>query len=118
MALFNMGMGDDVVVTPDQPIPSTLGGRNEFPIYVLVPPTQLSHFLNTLNPSLYEKIDDLIFLSGGMTYGNIEDVLKEKGTCIRRSRSLLSWNFPDAYSNPPSLTTQVFSVQQDTVEIQ
>jgi hypothetical protein len=79
-ALLQMGMGDDLVVTHDQAVPSTLGGRNEFPIYVLLPPTQLSDFLSTLNPSLYDKVDDFIFLSGGMTCGNIEDVLKEKGT--------------------------------------
>jgi hypothetical protein len=84
-ALLNMGVGDDLVVTPDQVIPGTLGGRKEFPIYVLVPPTQLAHFLSTLNPSLYDKIDDLVFVSGGMAYGNIEDVLKEKGTYDARS---------------------------------
>jgi hypothetical protein len=90
-ALLQMGMGDDLVVTPDQAVPSTLGGRSEFPIYVLLPPTQLSDFLSTLNPSLYDKVDDFIFLSGGMTCGNIEDVLKEKGTLpMVQSRTLFA----------------------------
>ena len=86
-AMLQMGMGDDLVVTPDQAVPSTLGGRREFPIYILLPPTQLADFLSTLNPSLYDKVDDFIFVSGGMTYGNIEDVLKEKGTSPTRTRA-------------------------------
>jgi hypothetical protein len=92
-AFLHLGMGDDLVVTPDRTIPATLGGRNEFPIYVLLPPTQLTEFLSTLNPSLYDKIDDFIFVSGSMTYGNIEDVLKEKGTFSRPTQLFPSQSF-------------------------
>lgn len=80
-ALAMMGMGDDVVVTPDQPIPATLDGQNEFPIYITLPPWQIGDFISNLsqNPTYYDKIEDFVFFSGGMKYGNVEDVLKDRG---------------------------------------
>ena len=71
----------DVVVTPAQDLPATVGGQAEYPIYVTLPPTQLNDFLQNLRESYKERMDDFVFISGGMDYGNIEDVLKERGYC-------------------------------------
>jgi hypothetical protein len=76
-----MGMGDDMVLTPGQDLPESLGGSDEYPIYVTLPPTQLEDFIKNLPASYTARTDDFVFFSGGINYGNIEDVLKERGTC-------------------------------------
>ena len=87
--LFEMGMGDDVVLTPDQELPDTIGGKDDYPIYVTLPPTQLTEFFENLSRSYKDKNENFIFFSGGPKYGNIEDVLKGKGTyCSVQSGSL------------------------------
>ena len=80
-ALFNMGMGDDIVVTPDMELPPGLGNKSEYPIYIALPPYQIESFLQTLNPSFAERNLDFVFLAGGATFGNIEDILKNYGYC-------------------------------------
>jgi len=81
-ALVEMGMGDDVVITPGQEAPSSIGGEAEYPIYITLPPTRLKEFLkNELPLSFRDRTEDFVFLSGGMKYGNIEKVLKETGYC-------------------------------------
>lgn len=79
-----MGMGDDIVLTPDQDLPDSVAGASEYPIYVTLPPTQLEDFLENLSASYKERVDDFVFFSGGLQYGNIEDLLKRKGTFIMR----------------------------------
>jgi hypothetical protein len=74
-----MGMGDDILLTPDQDLPDSVGGSSEYPIYVTVPPTQLEDFLDNLSASYKSRVDDFVFFSGGLQYGNIEDVLKARG---------------------------------------
>jgi hypothetical protein len=69
---------DDDNVTPE--LPETLNGKTEYPIYVCIPPTQLGFFLDNLSPSFMNRIDDFVLFSGGFEFGNIEDVLKERGT--------------------------------------
>ena len=61
-------------------LPETLNGQTEYPIYICIPPTQLGVFLDNLSPSYMNRIDDFVFFSGGFEFGNIEDVLKERGT--------------------------------------
>ena len=79
-ALFSCGMGDDYVITPDQDLPDTMtDGSQEFPIYITLPPWQIQEFLMNLPPSYQAKAEDFVFFSGGLKYGNIEDVLKERG---------------------------------------
>jgi hypothetical protein len=80
-ALVSMGIqNDDFILSPGQSLPETMGGKNEYPIYVTIPPTQLGDFLDNLPESFKARIDDFVFFSGGFEYGNIEDVLKERGT--------------------------------------
>jgi hypothetical protein len=80
-AFFRMGMGDDLVLTPDQNLPESLGGSTEYPIYVTLPPTQIESFIQNLSDNYKDRNEDFVFFSGGLNYGNIEDVLKEYGYC-------------------------------------
>jgi hypothetical protein len=77
--LAQMGMGDDYVITPEQEMPGAVDGNEDFPIYITLPPYQLEEFLRTMNESYKAKTDNFIFFSGGTKYGNVEDLLKEKG---------------------------------------
>lgn len=78
-AIFLMGMGDDLVLTPDQILPDMLEGNPEYPIYITLPPTQLEEFLTYLPERFQYRAEDFVFFSGGLEYGNIEDILKERG---------------------------------------
>lgn len=78
--LFTIGNGDDVYLTPDQPLPKTLGGSNEYPIYITLPPWLLNQFFDTLREDYKERGDDFCFFSGSFM-GNIEDALKARGYC-------------------------------------
>jgi len=85
-ALLYMGMGgsDDVVVEPGQDLPAQIGDRDavsEYPVYITLPPYQLADFLSNLPESYQARTDDFVFFSGGLEYGNIEDVLKDRGYC-------------------------------------
>jgi len=79
--LKEIGMGDDIVLTPDQPLPAEINGSTEYPIYITIPPYYLKEFLMNLGDSYRERNDNFCFFSGGMSYGNIEDLLKERGYC-------------------------------------
>jgi hypothetical protein len=78
---------DDGSATPE--LPETLNGQTEYPIYICIPPTQLGYFLDNLSPACINRIDDFVFFSGGFEFGNIEDVLKERGTYSRRTVKLI-----------------------------
>jgi hypothetical protein len=79
--LQEIGLGRDVVLTPFEDLPESLEGASEYPIYVTLPPYQLAEFLTNLPESYLARSDDFCFFSGGREYGNIEDVLKERGFC-------------------------------------
>jgi hypothetical protein len=85
-ALLGLGMGqyDDTVISCqfDQDLPESINGNTEYPIYITIPPTQLGYFLDNLPPSYMARIDDFVFFSGGFEFGNIEDVLKDRGTVL------------------------------------
>ena len=72
--------GDNDIGSAIPELPETLNGQTEYPIYICIPPTQLGYFLDNLSPSFMNRIDDFVFFSGGFEFGNIEDVLKERGT--------------------------------------
>lgn len=80
-ALFSMGMGDDVVTAPFYDLPPELDGNVNYPIYVTLPPYLLAEFIQNLPETYLERTDDFVFFSGGLDYGNIEDVLKDYGFC-------------------------------------
>jgi len=80
-SLWQMGMGDDLVLTPDQELPAEMGGKSEYPIYITLPPNQLAYFLQNLPDAYKVRYEDFVFFSGGLYYGNIEDILKENGLC-------------------------------------
>jgi hypothetical protein len=77
--LFSMGGGSDLVVTADQILPDSHGGNSEYPIYVTLPATKLEMFLDNMSECFIHRIDDFVFFSGGHSYGNIEDLLKNRG---------------------------------------
>jgi len=80
-ALWTMGMGDDVVISPFADLPSEMGGSTEYPIYVTLPPYYLAEFIRAMPDSYKERSHDMVFFSGGLNCGNIEDVLKEFAMC-------------------------------------
>jgi hypothetical protein len=78
-ALLKMGAGDDYVISCDEDLPESLGGNEKYPIYLTMLPTELSAFLSNLKESYISRQDDFVFFSGGLEYGNIEDILKDQG---------------------------------------
>mmetsp|Transcript_17619 Transcript_17619/g.32606 ORF Transcript_17619/g.32606 Transcript_17619/m.32606 type:complete len:392 (-) Transcript_17619:87-1262(-) len=84
-ALLHMGQGDDVILTPYQELPAMLGegeyATSEYPIYITLPPTEILPFLQHLDEAYSERTEDFVFFSGGLQFGNIEEVLKENGYC-------------------------------------
>ena len=70
-----MGLGQDLWVSSPQEIPSNIP---ECPIYVCMPPFELENFLGKVSSS-FPRIEDFCFLTGGLAFGNIEDVLKDRG---------------------------------------
>lgn len=40
-ALTVLGMGDDLVIEPNQDLPTSMDGESEYPIYISLPPTKL-----------------------------------------------------------------------------
>ena len=78
-ALMEMGLPGDVMLIPDQDLPETVGDSSEYPIYVTLPPWQILDFLTNLPESYKPHMEDFVFFSGGLNYGNIEDVLKDRG---------------------------------------
>jgi hypothetical protein len=80
-ALVSMGTGQDLVLGPDEPLPDEMGGNSEYPIYVALGPYHIEPFIQELSESHKFRNDDFIFFSGGLEYGNIEDVLRDYGYC-------------------------------------
>lgn len=84
-ALLHMGRGDDIILTPYQELPATLGegdsATSEYPIYITLPPTEILPFIQNLDEAYSQRTDDFVFFSGGLQFGNIEEVLKEYGFC-------------------------------------
>lgn len=82
----DMGMGDDMLVEFDASATAALpaqmpDGRTEYPIYIFLPPNEITSFLMNLPDSYRERVDDFVFVAGGLAYGNNEDLLKDRGYC-------------------------------------
>ena len=80
-ALMQMGNGDDVILSPYQALPETLGGSSDYPIYLTLPPQEIAPFLDSIDKSYEDRNEDFCFFAGGFQYGNIEETLKDRGYC-------------------------------------
>lgn len=80
-ALMHMGNGDDMILSPYQPLPEFLGESSEYPIYLTLPPQEIAPFLDSLDSAYEERQMDFCFFAGGFQYGNIEEILKDRGYC-------------------------------------
>jgi len=80
-ALMHMSGGNDVILSPYQPLPETLGESSEYPIYITLPPSEIELFIDNLDPSYEERQMDFCFFAGGFQYANIEEILQERGYC-------------------------------------
>lgn len=80
-ALLSTGTGEDVVVTPYQELPPSLGGRTDYPIYITLPPDQILPFVENLDQAYSDRAEDFCFFSGGFEHGNIESQLQEYNLC-------------------------------------
>ena len=109
-SLWAMGMGDDVVLTPDQELPHELGGKTEYPIYITLPPSQIPYFLSNLSNSFEARYEDFVFFSGGMYFGNIEDILKDFGYC----RDSMTQAIVTGFEKTPSGTFRDLSTRLGT----
>lgn len=89
-ALLKLGNGHDLLLTPDQDLPQCFpgDGDTEYPIYITIPPFELNDFLMNLKDSYKARPEDFVFFSGGLEYGNIEDVLKDRGTTKNRNMNV------------------------------
>jgi len=84
-ALMHMGSGDDIILSPYQPLPETLGegeyATSEYPIYLTLPPQEIEPFLDNVDDVYESRQTDFCFFSGGFQYGNIEEILQSRGYC-------------------------------------
>ena len=80
-AINALGKGDDVILTPSDARPPSLGGRESYPIYITVPPYELKEFIQNLNEEWKSRAGDFVFFSGTKVCGVVEPVLREFGMC-------------------------------------
>ncbi|VEU34987.1 unnamed protein product [Pseudo-nitzschia multistriata] len=84
-ALMHMGNGDDIILSPYQPLPEVLGegerSTSEYPIYITLPPQEIAPFLDNVDDVYENRQFDFCFFAGGFQYGNIEELLQERGYC-------------------------------------
>lgn len=79
-ALVKLGNGDDIILTPNEPLPQSMAqGMTSYPIYIAIPPHELHDFIKNLNDDWKVRIEDFVFLSGGPICGVIEPILKTYG---------------------------------------
>jgi hypothetical protein len=92
-ALTSIGNEFDAVITPGAAMPTMLGDRESFPIYITIPPMELDEFLKNLPDDWKPRREDFIFLSGGKQYGVIEPILKTYGMARDSMTQLLCGGF-------------------------
>eukprot|EP00586_Coscinodiscus_wailesii_P018895 CAMPEP_0172515594 /NCGR_PEP_ID=MMETSP1066-20121228/269288_1 /TAXON_ID=671091 /ORGANISM="Coscinodiscus wailesii, Strain CCMP2513" /LENGTH=398 /DNA_ID=CAMNT_0013296709 /DNA_START=119 /DNA_END=1315 /DNA_ORIENTATION=+ len=95
---------DDIVIRPGDPLPATVAGRDEFPIYVTAPPSQLSSILSSnLSNNWDAKRDDLVFFTTDK--GNVEEVLRRYGLVRDGTTQVLAcFSTPGAVLAPQDLS--------------
>lgn len=80
-AIYALGNGDDVILTPNEKLPPSLGGRVSYPIYITVPPYELKPLIQNLNDEWKARAEDFVFFSGTKVCGVVEPILREFGFC-------------------------------------
>ena len=80
-ALMHMGNGDDIILSPYQPLPEFLGDTAEYPIYITLPPQEIEPFLDNVDEVYENRQFDFCFFAGGFQYANIEELLQSRGYC-------------------------------------
>mmetsp|Transcript_43220 Transcript_43220/g.91910 ORF Transcript_43220/g.91910 Transcript_43220/m.91910 type:complete len:410 (-) Transcript_43220:197-1426(-) len=80
-AINALGNGDDVMLTPNETLPRSLGGRTSYPIYITLPPYELKEFIANLSDEWKARAEDFVFFSGTKVCGVVEPLLREFGMC-------------------------------------
>jgi len=84
-ALMSMGRGDDLILSPYQTLPEFLGegeyATSEYPIYITLSPQEILPYLQNLDDAYTQRNADFCFFAGGFQFGNIEELLQERGYC-------------------------------------
>jgi len=80
-AINGLGNGDDVILTPNDSLPPSLGGKTSYPIYITLPPYDLKEFIQNLNDDWKARAEDFVFFSGTKICGVVEPILREFGMC-------------------------------------
>jgi len=98
--LVKLGGGEDSIIHPGDPLPSSVRGRDSFPVYVAVPASQLDSLL----PHCESKRDDLVFFTRGDC---LESVLK-KHALLRDATTqiLVSFSTPGGERFPSDLCVE------------
>lgn len=91
-AINALGNGDDVILTPNEPLPPLLEGRASYPIYITVPPYELKEFIQNLDDEWKARAEDFVFFSGTKVCGVVEPILRQFGMC-RDSMTQVSVGF-------------------------
>ena len=98
-AICSLGKGDDLIISSSDEIPVSIGGREAFPIIMVIPPYELNEFIMRLPDSWKARSDDFVFLSGGRICGVIEPILKSYGY----ARDTMTQFLVSGFSIPPIL---------------
>lgn len=101
-AIVALGKGEDIVRSPQDPLPDMMGGRDSYPIYIALPPYELKAFLQNLEGDWKNRTEDFVFISGGKACGVVEPILREFGMCRDSMTQLLV-----GFSLPTPLTGSV-----------
>lgn len=80
-AITALGNGDDVILTPNEALPPSMGGRESYPIYITIPPYELRDFIKNLSEEWKARAEDFVFFSGTKVCGVVEPILREFGMC-------------------------------------
>ena len=80
-AIFALGKGNDIIISPGQSLPASIGEQTSYPIYITVPPYELKTFIQNLDQDWLARAEDFVFFSGGKRCGVVEPILREFGMC-------------------------------------
>lgn len=70
-----------MILTPNDPLPASLSGRESYPIYITLPPCELKEFIENLSDEWKDRAEDFVFFSGNKICGVVEPTLRQFGMC-------------------------------------